>query len=256
MLDIVRLARLALELLASVGQPFRLAMVQPLVTTAMLVFLYAGWHVRDEGSITAGLRVAFVDTTAYQAKRMLELEAAMLQAEMHRSAATDKLIDQLLTALMGRAPLATRVRLGVIHNGVTGVTGVALLRFDITNGVARPGHAVGQLITNEPLSDWNNFLPALLAGQCQTAATSAETNVVRRARLEALGAGTYMACPVTDIQHRMLGAVVATWDTRDRPPAGDELQSLMVFAKDIGVQIAAALDLGRHLPASLAGGDE
>jgi hypothetical protein len=88
------------------------------------------------------------------------------------------------------------------------------------------------------------------------AATSAETNVVRRARLEALGAGTYMACPVTDIQHRMLGAVVATWDTRDRPPAGDELQSLMVFAKDIGVQIAAALDLGRHLPASLAGGDE
>jgi hypothetical protein len=220
------------------------------------VFLYAGWHVRDEGSITAGLRVAFVDTTTYQAKRMLELEAAMLQAEMHRSAATDKLIDQLLTALMERAPLATRVRLGVIHNGVTGVTGVALLRFDITNGVARPGHAVGQLITNEPLSDWNNFLPALLAGQCQTAATSAETNVVRRARLEALGAGTYMACPVTDIQHRMLGAVVATWDTRDRPPAGDELQSLMVFAKDIGVQIAAALDLGRHLPASLAGGDE
>ena len=43
--------------------PLGAALVQPLITVGMLLFLYAGWHVRDEGSIGAGLRVAFIDTT-------------------------------------------------------------------------------------------------------------------------------------------------------------------------------------------------
>src|SRR5690349_21743336 len=98
---------------------------QPLITVAMLLFLYAGWHVRDEGSIAAGLRVAFIDTRAYRTDHQHELEAVTLQAELHKAADIDRQIDQLLTGLLARTPLASRVRLGVVHNGITGVTGVA-----------------------------------------------------------------------------------------------------------------------------------
>ncbi len=247
MLDIVRLTRLTLELLLNLGQPITALLVQPLVTVAMLLFLYAGWHVRDEGSIAAGLRVAFVDTRAFRAEHEHELEAATLQAELRQSAQTDKLIDQLLQALLLRAASAARVRLGVVHNGVTGVTGVALLRFDITNAVAAPGHSVGVLPLNQPLSDWNAFLPALLAGRCYMGSAGSETNLGVKARLDALGANAYVACPVIDIQARMLGALFITWDLHDAPPTGEALNTLMEYAKSVGMQIASTLDLRHHL---------
>lgn len=250
MLDIVRLIRTVLELLLSLGQPLRILLLQPLITVAMLLFIYAGWHVRDEGSISDGLRVAFIDTTANRAQHARELEAANLQAELRQSAATDKLISQLLAALLVRAPLAARVQLGVVHNGLSGVTGVTLLRFDIINAVTAAGHSGGEPVQNQPLSDWAEFLPALVAGRCQMGVTTDEPNLALRARLEALGAGTFMACPVIDIEGRMLGGLFVTWDVRDAPPTGAVLQSLMDYAKVIGIQVASALDLrgGRAPP--------
>jgi hypothetical protein len=244
--DIIRLAQSVLELLLRAGQPLRTLLLQPLITVALLLFLYAGWHVRDEGSVSAGLHVAFVDTRAYRTERARELEAFTIQADLRQSVQTDKLIDQLLTALLVRAPAAARVRLDVVHNGVTGVTGVALLRFDITNAVAGPGHSLGAMLENQPLSDWNEFLPTLLAGKCQMSMTGQEQNLAMRARLETLGAGAFMACPVIDIQGRMLGALFVTWDVRDNPPTGEALQSLMEYGKTIGLQIASALDLRGH----------
>jgi len=76
---------------------------------------------------------------------------------LKQASQTDRLIDALLLTLLQKAPTAARVRLDVIHNGVTGVTGTALLRYDMTNSVAARGHSVGDLVTNQPLSDWTNF---------------------------------------------------------------------------------------------------
>jgi hypothetical protein len=249
LLDILRLVRAVLELLVNLGQPLRTMLLQPLVTVGMLVFLYAGWHVRDEGSVTAGLRVAFIDTTAYRAKHFHELESAMLQIQLQQTAQTDGLINQLLAALLAHAPTASRVRLDVVHNGVTGITGTALLRYDVTNAVAAAGRAVGPMVVNQPLSDWNEFLPSLLSGKCQIVAVGEGANAsALRARLEALGAGIFMACPVVDVQGRMLGAVFLTWDVRDMPPGGEDLRALTEYAKSIGAQIASALDLRGYLP--------
>lgn len=258
MLDIVRLLRALLELLLSLGPVLTTLLIQPMVTVAMLLFLYAGWHVRDEGDVLAGLRVAFVDTRAFRAEHARELEAAMLQAELRQAAQTDKLIDQLLSALLARAPGAARVRLGVVHNGVTGVTGVALLRYDITNAVAGPGHSVGNMVLNQPLSDWNDFLPALLAGKCQSGLAQTQPSLRLRARLEALGASAFMACPVIDIQLRMLGSLLITWDGNDPPPTGEALHALTDYAMAVGAQVAAALDVrgGRLSPWSGAAGAE
>jgi hypothetical protein len=246
---------------ASVGSlrrcygPLGAALVQPLITVGMLLFLYAGWHVRDEGAVGAGLRVAFVNTRAYRIDHEHEREAAMLQTELHYAADTDKLIDESLAGLLGYAPLAARVQLGVVHNGVTGVTGVALLRYDVTNSVAAPGKTVGALLLNQPLSDWNNFLPVLLGGRCYLGFIAEQPNPALRARFEGLGAGTVMACPVIDSRNRMLGALFVTWDVRDLPPTGDTLQAVMKHALAVGAQIASALDLrGRLSP--YAGGPE
>ena len=178
-------------LAAPPGSPVRAVLAQPLITVALLLFLYAGWHVRDEGSIHAGLRVAFIDTRAYRTDHEHEREAAMLQVEMHYAADTDRLVDELLTALLTYAPLAARVRLGVVHNGITGVTGVALLRYDVTNAVAAPGHSIGTLLLNQPLSDWNNFLPVLLAGRCYLGQVADQPNPA-------------LACPVRRIWCRHL----------------------------------------------------
>ncbi|OIQ74482.1 hypothetical protein GALL_438680 [mine drainage metagenome] len=87
-----------------------------------------------------------------------------MQTELHQFAAANKLIDQLLETMLVRAGGASRVRLNVIHNGVTGLTGTGLLRYDVTNSVAAPGRLAGAAVTNQPLSDWSDFLPALLAG--------------------------------------------------------------------------------------------
>jgi hypothetical protein len=248
MTDIIRLVRYAVDLLISQGPFFRSVLLQPLITVGMLVFLYAGWHVRDEGSIADGLRVAFIDTKAFRAKHLRELESTTLQTQLRQAAQTDHLIDQLLASLLDQIPNASRVRLDVFHNGVTGVTGTALLRYDVTNAVAARGRAAGTMVTNQQLSDFNEFLPALLAGKCQTSSVESTANIALRARLEALGVSAFMVCPVTDVLGRLLGTVVVQWDARDAPPQGELLGTLMERARSIGVQIASALDLRTPLP--------
>jgi len=229
-------------------------LVQPLITVAMLLFLYAGWHVRDEGGILTGLRVAFVDTRAYRADHVHEQEALMLQAELRNAAETDKRIDQLLTGLLARAPMAARVRLGVVHNGITGVTGVALLRVDVTNAVAAPGQSPGLMSVNLPLSDWNNFLPVMLIGKCCLGLASEQPGAAVRARLDAMGTSAFLGCPVLDRFGRMLGAVFILWNLRDLPPTGEPMQALMRETLAVGAQIAATLDMrGKLSPMAGAG---
>jgi len=50
----------------------------------------------------------------------------------------------------------------------------ALLRDDITNAVAVPGHAAGPMVVDQSLSDESDFLPALRAGQCMIGLASAQ----------------------------------------------------------------------------------
>jgi hypothetical protein len=255
MMDLIHMATALRGPLRDFCRPVCAVLAQPLITVGMLLFLYTGWHVRDEGGLTAGLRVAFIDTRAYRADHEHEREAAMLQTELHYAADTDKIVDEMLANLLGYTQGASRVRLGVVHNGITGVTGIALLRYDITNAVAAPGKTVGPLLLNQPLSDWNDFLPVLLAGRCFLGLTGEQPNPTLRAGLQALGAGTFMACPVIDNKTRVLGALLVTWDVSQLPPTGDAMQALMKHTTEIGTQIAAALSIrGRLSP--YAGGSE
>lgn len=243
MSDILGTLKALLDFINNLGRPARSALLQPLATVLLLLALYAGWHIQDEGEVTNGLRVAFLDTRAGRAARDREVEAAILRAELYQAAESDRLINQLLTALLQRTPHAARVRLGVIHNGVSGITGIGLLRYDVTNAVASAGHAAGDNMQNQPLSEWSELLPKLLSGHCEITAVAALSNLASRARLQAMGAVSVLACPVADIHSTLLGSVFIVWDAGDTPPDGAALTALMEYAERIGAQIAAALDL-------------
>lgn len=229
------ITRLVMQLRRWVGQPA--------LTAALLTSLYAGYHVVHESSLGEGLWVAFLETNASRATRLREREDAILQAELRHMADSNKVIDQLLTSLLDRAMTAARVRLDVIHNGVTGVTGMGLLRYDVTNSVAGAGHAPGALVQNQPLSEWADFLPDLLAGRCHVYTSNALGRTAMRGRMEALNVGTLLVCPVADQQGRLLGAIFLLWDTGTRMPEAGDFERLIQSAQTVGPRIATVLDL-------------
>jgi hypothetical protein len=241
--DFLGMLKAALDLAGSLRQPVLNAVLQPFATALLLLALYAGWHVQNEGDLRTGLRVAFLDTRASRAAREHEIEAAIMRAELYQAAETDRLIDQLLSAVLQRAPQAARVRLAVVHNGVTGITGIGLLRYDVTNAVAAPGHTPGLSLQNQPLSEWSTVLPRLLAGHCELNPVDGLANPVARARLAEMGTVAALACPVSDVHGAVLGALIVQWDRGEAPPSGDELAALQEYAQRVGAQIAAALDL-------------
>jgi hypothetical protein len=251
MFEALRLLNTVLSLLGSLRQPLLTMVVDPMITVSVLLCLYAGWHIRDEGSVAAGLRVAFVDTRANRVIEEQELVDVLMQAELRQYARASKLIDQELTGLILHSAGAARIRLGVIHNGVSGLTGVGMLRYDVINSVALPGRAAGTSVVNEPLSVWNDFLPALLSGKCQLVGAADAHNFDLRLRLEKLGANSVLACPVTDIEGKLLGALLSNWDAADQPPDAEELQSVKELNQRAGGQIASVLNLRSNLDVPL-----
>jgi len=243
MIEILRLLNILLSIVINWRQPLATLVLQPLVTVALLLCLYAGWHVRDEGSLAEGLRVAFVDTRANRQVEEQQIVAALLQAELHQYAKAGKLIDQALTNLLLHSDGAARIRLGVIHNGVSGLTGVNLLRYDVINAVAPAGRAPGGLLVNEPLTTWGEFLPSLLAGKCQLMVLGDVHNFALQARLESLGASSLLSCPVTDLEGKLLGAIFTNWDAADKPPSGEQLQAVIEVNQRVAGQIASVITL-------------
>jgi hypothetical protein len=248
MLEALRLFNTLLGMLGGLRQPLANLVVEPLVTVGLLLALYAGWHVRDEGDLAAGLHVAFVDTRANREAERQALIGALMQAELHQYATSSRMIDQMLATVISHAAGVARVRLAVIHNGVSGLTGVSMLRYDVINAVAPPGRAAGDLIVNQPLSTWSDVLPALLTGKCQVVAAADVQNFALRTRMQTLGANTNLTCPVIDIEGKLLGAIFVDWDGGDRPPDGAQLQALIEFDERIGAQVASVLNLRRFDP--------
>jgi hypothetical protein len=214
-----------------------------MLTAICLTGTYAAVHVGQEGNIARGLSAAFLDDDAVRVARHKSQDQANLQAELRQFAAANKLIDQLLQSMLERASGASRVQLNVIHNGVTGLTGTGLLRYDVTNSVASAGRLAGPGVTNQPLSDWSDFLPALLAGQCSLQRVGDLRAVALRARWETFGASGTMVCPAADVQGKIVGAIFIFWDGASPMPSGADAHALMAAGQHLGAQIAAVLDL-------------
>ena len=249
MLEIIIFFNTISDTLRHIRGPVGRALAQPVLTAALLTGLYAGYHCIHESSVVQGIWVAFFESNAARATRLREREDAVLQTELRDLAKSNRVIDQLLGSLLEQAPNVARVRLDVIHNGVTGVTGLGLLRYDTTNSVAGAGHESGPLVQNRPLTEWSDFLPDMLAGRCRVYLAEQLQSIPVRASLETLNVGTILGCPVADVQGRLLGAVFLLWDAGVRIPDGIDLTQLKTRGREVGSQIGTALDLRtQHAP--------
>jgi hypothetical protein len=217
-------------------------LTQPLLTSLLLLVVYVVLQIGHEGDLREGLRVALWDSQEEQDARHRRGSEALLQAELHQLANANRLIDQHLRTILTRSG-ASRVRLDVIHNGITGVTGMGLLRYDVINSVAAPGRAAGEPLQNQPLSDWSDVLPLLLSDQCIYSAVADLRSSSLKARFESFGASSVLICPSADVQGRAVGAVLIFWDLGDTVPHGEQMLALTTFARHVGGEIATVLDM-------------
>jgi hypothetical protein len=165
----------------------------------------------------------------------------MPQIDPRQAVAANRLIERLMKTVLDRAPGAARLRLTRIRDGAEWPT------YDVTNSVAARGRWIGAMRQNQPLSDWRDFLPALLAGQC-----ALHRIVELRSAAPAFGfpsarPSRVLACPVTGLDGQLLGATFIVWDCDARPAAGAALRALMAADKRLATQIAAVLDLSDAL---------
>lgn len=233
-----------LELCAVLGHHLRNAVAQPLLTVLLLGMLYAGRYVAREGSLEAGLHAAFSDRDAAETARQRGVEAATVQADLRQFAASDRLIQQLLQALLQQVPSAARARLAAIHDGGDGGGDASgRMWFDIINAVGATGRSPGPMVQNQSLAEWSDFLASLLSGRCQLVRVAQLRSTDMRERVLSMGAAVMLACPVTDIRQTLVGGIFLTWDANDPVPCGDDLASVTQLAREIGAQIASALDL-------------
>jgi hypothetical protein len=168
------------------------------------------------------------------------------QAALRAGIYSDSVVSILLNRVLATAADSSRVRLALIHDGVTTITGVDMLRFDVTAAVAAPGRSPGELLENRPLTEWApDYLPSLIKHDCKAQSVASLQNVIRRERLGAIGATWVLDCPVIDPSDQVLGSILVTWDGNDKPPTGKDLGDLMDKIKIYGYQIGSALDMQR-----------
>jgi hypothetical protein len=163
----------------------------------------------------------------------------MSQNKPNARVAANRLIEQLMKTLLGQSPGITRVRLAVIHGGLAGDAP----HYDVTNSVAARSRSIGPLTRDCPLSDWNDFLPALLAGLCALHRVPAAGTPAPSSGPVSSCATSVLVCPATGPAGDLMGAVIVMWDGNDQPPEPLALRRLMDAGKHMATQVAAVLDL-------------
>lgn len=216
---------------------------QAAITIFFGLIVLAGYHVVREGSFERGIHIAFFDTNQDILERDRQTEIAVTQARIGQDATANRVIDQLLTNALTPASNGARIRLAVIHNGIAGVTNISMLRADITNAIARPGRATGDLSVNLPMGSLATFSPAMLDGSCWQADTSSLSYNPGREHLERVGVKTFLACPVKDPNNLLLGEIAMHWDRGDTVPEGADMTKLVSEMKFKADQIGAIISL-------------
>jgi hypothetical protein len=208
----------------------------------MWLFIYlASFCIREE-SLTKGVVAAYAhswlsvtssNTTSIHSELALEIGE-------RRDAVTRRILYDILHKATG----AARVRLALIHNGVATINGIDLLRYDMTESVATPGHNPGDAAVNEPLSNWSpDLLPSINSHECALNHVPEIQNLVRREKLLELGADYALGCPVVDVNNQIFGAVIISWDAGTVPPTGESLRNITDAVKLDGERLGAALDM-------------
>ena len=219
---------------------------QLVMSFVAVVIFWAGLNIVRERDLIRGLEVAFVDSRHQTIVREADTHSAVLQDELRRVSESNELIHKIMDAMMRSAPGADRARFSVFHNGISGLTGIGLLRYDVIVAVAGPGRSEGDLEQNRPLEEWSSYLPELIAGRCAWVDASSIRNTSARARMEDMGIKVFNVCPVVDSFSRVLGAVAVYWSRGDDPPPNQSVrEELSAQNLQAASRIAGAMELRR-----------
>ena len=215
------------------------------VTFLAMMVCWAGLNIVRERDLTAGLRAAFTDSSYTTSSREIDTRSAVMQEELKKIAQSNATVRRIMEAELTNTPEAARVRLGIIHNGVYGVTGIGLLRFDLTQAVSKSGRSDGDMAQNAPLSQWDDYLQPLISGECSYVKVQDMKNSSARAHMEDVGISAFTACPVIDSHNQVLGALFVSWDKNDPLPSEEEVKKLEVQHLRAATQVAGAMEI-RH----------
>lgn len=227
--DLIAIIRL-LRIVGAAAPAILVTLRGPVLTIVLLAALLMSVLTAREGGVRPAVRLLLEKPRTADA----------MQVELRTVARRDEVLERLMEAVLAKAPTAGRVRLAVIHNGEVGLTGVGLLRFDITHATANPGYTVGPLVTNGPLSDWNAYLTKFLAAECVSSGLE-DMASEERARMVDLGVSWRLGCPLMDIQGRLLGGLFITWPVGAALPDDAAMRALGDATKLVAAQIAAAM---------------
>ena len=156
------------------------------------------------------------------------------------SAEAKPVVDQQLKNLLRTIPGIQGVRLGIVHGGgPVKRTTVDRFRFDVLGAESNPGFNVGGTANNLPLSQWDDYLPILVANRCPVIRVKDMAEDSPRVRILAYGVTVFMGCPLKAPDGSLQGAIFALWGTEptgETPTIAEE--KLRIAAKNIQVQLS------------------
>jgi hypothetical protein len=241
--DLISIAKMLMEVIRSSGTEIRRAVLHGVVYVVFSTGLYASWSIlRADGNVIQGLSQAFLFSESSRREADRAEKSSAMQYELRSVIATDALIERSMSNFLEKSGGA-RSRLAVIHNGISGITGIGLLKFDVINVVAAPGRSTGSMVINQPLAQWNGFFSRLLHGDCALVGLADITSDDMRGRMSTTASKFFLGCPVVDVIGQTLGGVFILWDQGDVIPTGTQMDELMEEGKLAGRQIGAALEL-------------
>jgi hypothetical protein len=219
------------------------SLIDKFVTLAIFAAAFTGWSMHREGSISAGITAAW-ETRLGTDERQAGERALILQIELRNTASADRVIQSNLESLLGQlSPTPARVRIGLIHNGITGLTAIPMLKFDVTHAFASPGRVAGALIVAQPLSDWSDYLDEMVRGNCVVRRFSDIKNPASAARLAMLRIDLFVACPIKSLTGRVMGGLFVSWDRGDPIPNEEVVKMMIPTIFGTANQIASVLDI-------------
>jgi hypothetical protein len=125
---------------------------------------------------------------------------------------SNSLINQQLEILLTALPNVTNVRVGLIHGkGTVTRENFRDFDYDVVNFRAAKGANPGELLSDQPLSDWVTWMDDFFDNQCMFLSKNDVISVKVKERLQAMHASILMGCPIFTTKGVLIGGIFATW---------------------------------------------
>jgi hypothetical protein len=129
---------------------------------------------------------------------------------------SDYEINQALTNLLYQIPGIISARVALIHTTISedmvGYRQTPSYTYSTVYGQTLPNYPIGTFYQNIPLSQMQDYLPALIENRCSFNNSDEIKNKFLRLRLENRSITSFLACPLYDNQKTLMGALYLGWN--------------------------------------------